>query len=103
MLTPVEVLYSWFQDNRGLFVTSCSELEFKDTGRGSARVLLESDSYIMDICVWDHEECLDIQILKIESEESSFPHAGDCKSIIELKTHLNEFLKWFKSNVRKNA
>lgn len=103
MLNPVEILYSWFQENNELFVASCTKLEFKDTGRGSGRVLLESEFYIMDLCAWNHAICLDIQILEVESEESSFPHTGDCETIIEFKNHLNEFLVWFKSKVGKNA
>lgn len=104
MLSPVEILYSWFKDNKELFVENCTEIEFKDTGRGSGRVLLENKLYIMDICAWEHATCLDIHILEIESGQSSFPHTGDCKSITEFKALLAQFIEWFKINVvGKNA
>jgi len=102
-LNPVAALYSWFQENKEFFIANVSELEFKDTGRGSGYVRLETDFYLMELCAWDHAICLDIQIVEVKSEESSFPHTGNCESISEFETHLNEFLAWFKREAVSNA
>ena len=102
-MNPVAVLYSWFQEYKELFVTSGAELDFKDSGRGSGCVRLETDVYLMELSAWDHAFCLDIQIIEVKSEESSFHHSGGCESIDEFKQHLNEFLIWFKGAVVKNA
>ena len=102
-MNPVAVLYSWFRENRELFISSGAELEFRDSGHGSGYVRLETDFYMMELCAWDHASCLDIQIIEVKSEESSFPHTGDCESINEFKNHLNEFLVWFKCEVGENA
>ena len=102
-MSPVAVLCSWFQENKDFFISSGSELEFKDSGRESGYVRLETQSYLMELCAWDHAICLDIQIIEIKSEQSTFLHAGDCESIKEFENHLNEFLVWFKREVVNNA
>ncbi len=102
-MNPVNTLYSWFQDNKELFISCGAELEFKDTGRNSAYVRLETISHMMELCAWDHACCLDIQIVEIESEKSIFPHTGDCESINEFKEHLKTFIIWFKGEFKQSA
>ena len=74
--------------------------EFKDSGRKSACVNLESESHIMQLSAWDHASCLDIQILEVASKESIFPHTGDCKNKIEFESELNDFLEWHKNEFK---
>ena len=102
-VSPVLELYCWFNENKDCFLSSCDDLEFKDSGRGSACVNLETKKYIVSICAWDHACCLDIQVMVIESEKSSFPHTGDCTSIEEFKNYLKNFTIWFKKETSKNA
>lgn len=95
-MNPVLELYSWFNENKEYFVTSCRNVEFKDSGRGSACVNLETERYIISVCAWDHACCLDIQVMEVKSEESRFPHMGDCESIDEFKGYLKDFSAWLK-------
>lgn len=102
-MNPVAVLYGWFNENKEYLLSSCSELEFKDSGRGSACVNLETEAHIVSVCAWDHARCLDIQIMEVKSEEVSFLHMGDCASIEEFKGHLKYFSNWLKGEPAENA
>lgn len=95
-MSPVALLYDWFNENKDYFLSSCSELEFKDSGRGSACVNLGTETHIVSVCAWDHACCLDIQVMEVKSEETSFPHMGDCASIEEFNRLLKDFGAWFK-------
>lgn len=102
-MNPVALLYSWFQKNSDQFVAGGAELEFRDSGHGSARVRLETSVYLAELCAWDHEKCLDIQVMEIQSEESTFLHTGSCDTTQKFKEHLDEFLTWYKREMRVNA
>lgn len=102
-MSPVAVLYSWFQANKELFISIGSELEFKDSGRGSGYVRLETESYLIELAAWDRAICLDIQFIEVKSEETHFPHTGYCESIEEFENQLNEFLVWFRREAINNA
>jgi len=102
-MIPVAVLNSWYVENKDIFVSRCNEHEFDDSGRGSAEVTLETERYIVSLCAWDHNCCLDIQVLEIRSEESNFLHTGECPSIAEFKEHLNRFSVWFNNEAKENA
>jgi hypothetical protein len=93
----VSVLYEWFNENKANYIARGAEIEFKDTGHGSACVRLETKRHLADISVWDHASCLDIQVMDVNSEESDFPHTGECESKAEFKHYLKEFIKWFQS------
>lgn len=97
-MNSVAILYAWFHENKQMFISCCAQLEFKDSGRGSAYVRLETDFHIMELCAWDNLFCLDIQIIEIETENSNFLHMGACESLDELKEHLNRFVAFFKAN-----
>lgn len=90
-------LYSWFKANQDYFLSCGMDIEFKDTGENSASVNLESSKHIVQLCAWDHASCLDIQILDVASEESIFPHAGECKTQTEFVAELSKFLDWQKT------
>ncbi len=90
----IAILYEWFQENKGLFISLETELEFRDSGHGSACVRLESKTHLVELCAWDHASCLDIQIIEKATEESVYPHTGSCESIMEFKGYLNDFIVW---------
>ncbi len=102
-MNAVALLYEWFQENKEVFISLGEELEFKDSGRGSAYVRLESKSSLMELCAWDHATCLDIQIIDIATEESSYPHTGSCQSLNEFEAHLKKFMSWFENEATKNT
>lgn len=102
-MSPVEELYHWFKTHQDLFSANCGEIEFKDFGRGSAKVFLDAGNLMISVSAWNNAFCLDIEILEVETENCQFPHVGDCESIKEFQRHLGEFLTWFKQNVAKNA
>ena len=93
----VLTLYEWFKDNKAEFIARNAELEFKDSGHGSAYVRLETKAYLAELSAWDHASCLDIQIIDIKLEENSYPHTGECESKRIFENHLKEFIKWFHS------
>lgn len=96
----VALLKSWFQEHHGFFNNNKIKSELKDTGHGSALVRLESAQYMAEVCVWDHASCMDVQILEIATEKSTFPHVGECKTRLEFESELSKFLDWVKNDER---
>ncbi|MFV1985345.1 MAG: hypothetical protein ACC657_17490, partial [Thiohalomonadales bacterium] len=97
-LYAVTKLYDWFEVNKKLFISNGAELEFKDSGQGSAYVRLETQEYMYEVIVWDHASCLNSQILEVKSEQSTFLHEGSCDSIESFKEYLNDFISYFNKN-----
>ena len=89
-MSSTTTLHSWFNKNKEYLASNCNELEFKDSGRGSACINLETKKYIISICAWDHAYCLDIEVLDLKTEQSNFLHVGSCASILEFKEYLKE-------------
>lgn len=98
----VAYLKTWFQEHQGLFSNRRMNPEFKDSGHGSAYVRLDSTRYMAEICVWDHASCLDVQILEKSTEESTFPHVGECKTKVDFEYELSKFLDWLKDGERNS-
>jgi len=94
----VTELYDWFKINKKLFMSYDAEIEFRDSGHGSAYVRLETQKYMYEVIVWDHASCLNSQILEIKSEQSTFLHEGSCESIKSFKEYLKEFINYFNKN-----
>jgi hypothetical protein len=82
-------LNAWFEENRQFYAQYTTGAHFKDSGRGSASVRLETPRYFIEVCVWDHASCLDVQILNVETGESVFPYVGHCESKSEFENRLN--------------
>ncbi|MEE9343727.1 MAG: hypothetical protein V3V12_08860 [Gammaproteobacteria bacterium] len=99
----VKTLEAWYQAQLGEFKEQCVSNKFKDSGHGSASVQLETSKYIIDVSAWNHASCLDIQILEIESEESTFPTVGDCETKIIFEKHLESFMRWFNNESNEKA
>lgn len=91
---PVRILKSWFEHNQELFCLKCNEIKFTDTGHGSAYVDLDTDFYISRITAWDHAICLNMEIINIETEETTVMAEGACLSIAEFEVKLSKYLKW---------
>ena len=96
----VALLKAWFQEHHGVFDSNKIKSELKDTGHGSALVRLESTHYMAEVCVWDHASCMDVQILEISTEKSTFPHVGQCTTRLEFESELSKFLDWVKHGER---
>jgi hypothetical protein len=94
----VDTLRGWLEKNRFSFESHQTTFEFKDSGHGSANVQLDTGAYLVDVSAWNHASCLDIQIFDIKTEDSIFPHVGDCASKAEFELHLAELIAWYKSN-----
>jgi hypothetical protein len=99
----VSSLKYWFHENHDIFTIYSATSEFKDSGHGSACVVLETERYLIDICAWDHASCLDIQILEIDSEESTFQHIGDCETRQVFHECLQKFMGWLKNEFQSNT
>ena len=102
-LGAVALLYEWFRENKEMLDSLETEPEFRESGRDSACVRIESKTHLMELCAWDHASCLDIQIVNKATEESVFPHAGECESLTEFKRLLNGFIGWFRSEAPKST
>jgi hypothetical protein len=90
----VSELEGWFKANEKLFAKA-GVVGYNDSGKGSANVRIETEQYLIDIVAWDHAACLDIQILDIKTEESTFSHVGDCEDRSDFLKHLHLFAEWF--------
>lgn len=102
-MSVVAGLRSWLQENEDVFRSVGAEIEFRDSGRGSACVRLETHQYLMELCAWDHAFCLDIRVVDVNSGETRYPRAGSCESIDAFRRHLDEFLVWFKREVIEDS
>ena len=96
----VALLSAWFQEHHGFFYNKKIKSEFKATGHGSALVRLESTHYMAEVCVWNRASCMDVQILEIATEKSTFPHVGECTTRLEFESELSKFLEWIKNDGR---
>jgi len=45
----VRTLYEWFKHNKAKFIDKGAEIEFKDSGHGSAYVRLVTKSYLAEL------------------------------------------------------
>jgi hypothetical protein len=99
----VSFLKSWFEKNDDFFKNNDAASEFKDSGHGSANVRLETARHLIEVSAWDHASCLDIQILEVKSEESTFPHMRECETKSVFECHLQDFIQWFKDEYEPNA
>jgi len=93
----VSTLQMWFEKNQPVFKSRKTDSAFKDSGHGSANVQLDTGIYLVDISAWNHASCLDIQIFDIKTDQSVFPHIGDCASKAEFDGFLEELISWYKS------
>lgn len=101
-MSLVATLHSWHQENEESFRSAGAEPEFKDSGRGSACVRMQTDAYLMEICAWDHAFCLDIRIVEKTPRETTFPRGGSCESMDDCRDYLDEFMVWFERKVAGN-
>lgn len=62
-LEPVPFLKKWFKYSLEVISSKYSEMEFKDSGHGSAYLDLDTDSHISRITVWNHARCIEIPVL----------------------------------------
>jgi len=99
----IETLRNWHRTNEALFQKHCVSQVFNDTGHGSAAVRLETENYLVELTAWNHASCLDIQILEMASEKSTFPTVGDCESKAVFENHLLSFMEWFNSEMSSKA
>ena len=67
----VLTLYEWFKDNKAEFIARNAELEFKDSGHGSAYVRLETKAYLAELSAWDHASCLDKKHCLLDCNENN--------------------------------
>lgn len=65
-------------------------------GFGNLRV--ELPKYLIDVCVWDNANSLDIQIIHLPSENVTFPTTGECASEKVFKEKLDELNVFMTNN-----
>jgi hypothetical protein len=99
----VSALHSWFEENQSVLSEYGFSSELQTASNGSARVRLESERHVAEVCAWDHASCLDIQLLSVETEESIFPHVGPCDTRLEFEEHLRGVVSWAKQARRAAA
>ena len=94
-LNAVIMLEKWFSQNKGEFQLHCSLVELKNINNESIQIKLENKRYLIDICGWNHELCLNIEILEIKTEINTFMYSGHCNSTDAFQTQLANFINWF--------
>ena len=91
----VPILYDWFKENVNRFKAKKAQMEFRDSGLGSAYVRVDTVNYMTEIIVWDEAYRLNSEIIDMDTDETTFPHTGDCESQADFENNLKEFLSWF--------
>lgn len=93
--TAVPILYDWFKKNVGRFKARKAQIEFRDSGLGSAYVRVDTANYMTEIIVWDEIFRLNSEIIDMDTDETTFPHTGDCESQADFEQQLESFIDWF--------
>ncbi len=70
--------------------------EIKESEFGSSSVRIETNKYIIDITVWDHNSALEIGALNIDSKEDTFLHTDACTSKKYFLNELTKFEDWYR-------
>ncbi len=91
----VSVLYKWFKDNINTFTSVKAETEFRDSGKGTAYVRIDTKAFMTELYVFDVDNRLVIEVINMETDETTFPQSGNCETLTEFKQHLTDYVKWF--------
>jgi hypothetical protein len=54
----------------------------------------EVSGYLVDICVWEHANCLDVLVYEQSSGSLVFREAGPCRGTTALLERLTSFSNW---------
>lgn len=92
--TAVPILYDWFKNNVGRFKSKKAQIEFRDSGAGSAYVRVDTQTHMTEIIVWDEIFRLNSEIINLDTDETTFPHTGDCESQADFEQQLEDYLTW---------
>jgi len=95
---PITILYNWFSENSSSIWKHCTELEFRDSGKGSASIDFSTEHYLFEICVWNHNCSLDIGVINSITEESEYPTVGSNKSTKDLVEKIQCFYNYLETN-----
>ena len=95
----VTTLYKWFNLNKSFFIEHDVDIEFRDSGRGSASIRIETNQTISSAIAWDHASCLNIEIHDIKTEKFNCTHEGACESKELFDSILQEYLIELKNEI----
>ena len=93
----VSILYKWFKENAESFKNKNAEMEFRDSGQGSAYVRVDTVDYMSELIVWDKNFHLDEEIIDRDTDESMQLKLHKYETQAEFEQHLADFIKWFDS------
>ena len=93
----IPILYEWFKKNADTFYTKEAQIEFRDSGDGKAIVRIDSLDYMTDLHVKDKGFSLGVEVIDRETDETTFPRTGKCKTQEEFEKELEVYLKWYQS------
>ncbi len=99
----VSTLYGWFNLNKSFFLEHGVDIEFRDSGHGSAYVRIETELSLSEAIAWDHASCLNIQIIEIKTEDSKYLHEGSCYTKEIFESHLEKFLRDLESEILQST
>ncbi len=90
--SAVAVLQGWFSDHEGTFQSGGAVARFNVSRQGSGAVDIETRTHLYQIIAWDNAWCLDVQVIELASEKSSFPIVGP-NTPTEFVENLEKFLR----------
>lgn len=84
----------WLALNRERLGLMQIKLERNELPAKTLSAWYEAPGYLVDICVWDHANCLDILVIEQSSGSTLFSEAGSCGTTTGLLERFASFSSW---------
>jgi hypothetical protein len=76
--SAVAVLKQWYLEHENTFRAAGAKVTFGVSREGSGAVDIETATHLFQLVAWDNAWCLDVQIIDLDSGQSTFPVVGPC-------------------------
>jgi hypothetical protein len=98
---PRDVVEAWLKVN-GARIGNPVKFHRYDSPSQTLVVWFQTPEFLIEICVWDHACCLNIEAMNVKTEKADFYVEGPCKHISDLTERLNAFLSWYESSKKSS-
>jgi hypothetical protein len=97
-MTAREFVGKWLVENKASIGVAPSKWARCDDYTPTFNAWFETEKYAIDICCWDHVNCLDIIVLNLETKKEDFALSGACDGLDGLSRRLWLLIEWLEKN-----
>ena len=95
--SPRDVVEAWLEVN-GARLGNRVKFHRYESPSQTLVVWFETSKFLMEILVWDHACCLNIEAMNIQTGKADFYVGGPCEKFSDLTERLDAFLTWYESS-----